>query len=213
MCSQSLMPNSPLKDHGKQPLTPVVNTVMLVNHTPLFMFAAPVNLQSLTSYSPFTSYALSKMCNTMMAAEYQRRFDRHDACTYGHDSAVAIHPGIVATSLATGFFTQVGGEALFGGVCWGGGGVPLPTCHCIICVHGVCLIRVVNTGSASSQTHVFGLVVRCIHPGVVAAGLAAGFFSLLWWGLWGPGCLHVFALLWWGLWGPGCLHVFYYMCC
>ena len=49
------------------------------------------------------------MCNTMMAAEYQRRFDRHDACTYGHDSAVAIHPGIVATSLATGFFTQVGG--------------------------------------------------------------------------------------------------------
>jgi hypothetical protein len=63
--------------------------------------------QSLESYSPFTSYALSKLCNTMMAAEYQRRFDRHDACTYGHDSAVAIHPGIVATSLATGFFTQV----------------------------------------------------------------------------------------------------------
>lgn len=70
--------------------------------------------QSLSSYSPFTSYALSKLCNTMMAAEYQRRFDRHDPCTYGHDSAVAIHPGIVATSLATGFFTQTGTSALPG---------------------------------------------------------------------------------------------------
>jgi hypothetical protein len=73
--------------------------------------------QSLHSYSPFTSYALSKLCNTMIAAEYQRRFDRHDPCTYGHDSAVAIHPGIVATSLATGFFTQVGAADSVGVLC------------------------------------------------------------------------------------------------
>lgn len=37
---------------------------------------------------------------------------RQDACRYGHDSAVAIHPGIVHTHLATGFFQQTGSSAL-----------------------------------------------------------------------------------------------------
>jgi hypothetical protein len=37
---------------------------------------------------------------------------RHDACRYGHDSAVSIHPGIVHTHLATGFFQQTGHNAL-----------------------------------------------------------------------------------------------------
>jgi hypothetical protein len=32
--------------------------------------------QSEHAYSPFTSYALSKMCNTIIAQEFQRRFDR-----------------------------------------------------------------------------------------------------------------------------------------
>uniref|UniRef100_A0A383VX36 Uncharacterized protein n=1 Tax=Tetradesmus obliquus TaxID=3088 RepID=A0A383VX36_TETOB len=68
--------------------------------------------QSANGYNPFTSYALSKICNIIMAKEFQRRFDRHDSCRYGHDSAVAIHPGIVHTHLATGFFTQTGHTAL-----------------------------------------------------------------------------------------------------
>lgn len=74
----------------------------------------PPTTQSAASYSPFTSYALSKLANTIMAAEYQRRFDRNSPCTYGHDTAVAIHPGIVATSLATTFFNQQGALALPG---------------------------------------------------------------------------------------------------
>ncbi|KAF6253058.1 hypothetical protein COO60DRAFT_1549451 [Scenedesmus sp. NREL 46B-D3] len=68
--------------------------------------------QSANGYNPFTSYALSKVCNIIMAKEFQRRFDRHDSCRYGHDSAVAIHPGIVHTHLATGFFQQTGHTAL-----------------------------------------------------------------------------------------------------
>eukprot|EP00879_Flechtneria_rotunda_P017866 GHRR01018726.1.p1 GENE.GHRR01018726.1~~GHRR01018726.1.p1 ORF type:complete len:246 (+),score=80.92 GHRR01018726.1:911-1648(+) len=68
--------------------------------------------QSMANYNPFTSYALSKLCNTMMAAEFQKRFDRNDSSRYGCDSAVAIHPGVVHTHLATGFFQQTGSTAL-----------------------------------------------------------------------------------------------------
>eukprot|EP00775_Hariotina_reticulata_P006867 gene6867-7083_t len=68
--------------------------------------------QSAAGYSPFTSYALSKLCNTMMAREFQKRFDRHDSSRYGYDSAVAIHPGVVHTQLATGFFKQTGKSAM-----------------------------------------------------------------------------------------------------
>ncbi|KAF8072364.1 Dhrsx [Scenedesmus sp. PABB004] len=69
--------------------------------------------QSLLAYNPFTSYAFSKLANTAMALEFQRRFDRN-AGRWGADSAVAIHPGIVHTALATGFFRQTGSGALPG---------------------------------------------------------------------------------------------------
>lgn len=78
-------------------------------------YAGPVQWHdklSETSYRPFTSYALSKMCNTMTAFELQRRIARNGGM-YGHgDIAVSVHPGIVNTSLATNFFKQTGGAAM-----------------------------------------------------------------------------------------------------
>ncbi|GBF90709.1 hypothetical protein Rsub_03010 [Raphidocelis subcapitata] len=67
---------------------------------------------SQSSYSPFTSYALSKLCNTMAAFELQRRIDRNAPAHGAADLAVAVHPGIVHTDLATGFFRQTGAAAL-----------------------------------------------------------------------------------------------------
>ncbi|KAI8464842.1 MAG: hypothetical protein J3K34DRAFT_525883 [Monoraphidium minutum] len=68
--------------------------------------------QSERGYNPFTSYALSKMANLMAASEFQRRFARNADRYGGGDSAVSVHPGIVNTSLATGFFEQTGGAGL-----------------------------------------------------------------------------------------------------
>ncbi|KAG2430024.1 hypothetical protein HYH02_013852 [Chlamydomonas schloesseri] len=65
--------------------------------------------QSRASYAPFLSYGLSKLANVMAAAELQRRLDRNP-CAHGGsaDTAVSVHPGLVATSLANGFFTARG---------------------------------------------------------------------------------------------------------
>ncbi|KAF5835932.1 hypothetical protein DUNSADRAFT_6643 [Dunaliella salina] len=66
------------------------------------------DMQSEHKYDPFTSYALSKLANTITAVELQRRFEKAsqspDGCAWGNDSAVSAHPGIVNTSLATNFF-------------------------------------------------------------------------------------------------------------
>lgn len=43
--------------------------------------------QSANGYNPFTSYALSKICNIIMAKEFQRRFDRCDGCAAGSSSS------------------------------------------------------------------------------------------------------------------------------
>ncbi|PNW80042.1 hypothetical protein CHLRE_08g375450v5 [Chlamydomonas reinhardtii] len=65
--------------------------------------------QSRASYEPFLSYGLSKLANVMTAAELQRRLDRNP-CPHGGaaDAAVSVHPGLVATHLANGFFTSRG---------------------------------------------------------------------------------------------------------
>ncbi|GIL52365.1 hypothetical protein Vafri_8258 [Volvox africanus] len=50
---------------------------------------------------------MSKLATVIFAKELQRRFDRHPE--YGlHDTAVAIHPGIVRTNLANNFFRSYG---------------------------------------------------------------------------------------------------------
>jgi len=49
-------------------------TLLLTIRTLLVLLLIAV--QSAAAYSPFTSYALSKLCNTMMAREFQKRFDR-----------------------------------------------------------------------------------------------------------------------------------------
>mmetsp|Transcript_25173 Transcript_25173/g.54721 ORF Transcript_25173/g.54721 Transcript_25173/m.54721 type:complete len:425 (+) Transcript_25173:2-1276(+) len=64
------------------------------------------DMQSEQAYSPFTSYALSKLANTMTAKELQKRFDRNTG--YGHATAVSVHPGVVYTGLATTFFKTQG---------------------------------------------------------------------------------------------------------
>ncbi|GFH20300.1 uncharacterized protein HaLaN_17395, partial [Haematococcus lacustris] len=58
------------------------------------------------AYDPFTSYGLSKLANALTATELQRRFQAHagDPQAWGQDSAVAVHPGLVETHLATNFF-------------------------------------------------------------------------------------------------------------
>ena len=86
------------------------------------------HLQSLRKYDPFTSYALSKLANTITAAELQRRFERsagvqsNGGCAWGRDSAVSAHPGVVNTVLATNYFkSQVGscaGRCVFQLGCW-----------------------------------------------------------------------------------------------
>lgn len=71
------------------------------------------DMLSRDSYEPFITYGVSKLANLMMAKELQRRFDRHPE--YGHcDTAVALHPGMVRTALAAGFFKGYGGGWLQG---------------------------------------------------------------------------------------------------
>ncbi|EFJ45954.1 hypothetical protein VOLCADRAFT_93690 [Volvox carteri f. nagariensis] len=60
--------------------------------------------QSTRSYEPFLSYGLSKLANILTAKELQRRFDMSPE--YGQDTAVAVHPGLVSTDLANGFFAH-----------------------------------------------------------------------------------------------------------
>ncbi|KAG2484530.1 hypothetical protein HYH03_016668 [Edaphochlamys debaryana] len=62
--------------------------------------------QSKNRYEPFLSYGLSKLANTLTARELQRRFDRSPQ--HRGYTAVAVHPGLVSTALANGFFTGVG---------------------------------------------------------------------------------------------------------
>jgi len=70
------------------------------------------DMQSQRKYDPFTSYALSKLANTITAVELHRRFEKASeppgGCAWGNDSAVSAHPGIVNTSLATNYFKTQG---------------------------------------------------------------------------------------------------------
>ncbi|KAL6761076.1 hypothetical protein V8C86DRAFT_968708 [Haematococcus lacustris] len=68
------------------------------------------DMQSRQAYDPFTSYGLSKLANALTATELQRRFQAHagDPQAWGQDSAVAVHPGLVETHLATNFFKNQG---------------------------------------------------------------------------------------------------------
>ena len=66
-------------------------------------------------YSPFASYGLSKLANVMAAKELQRRIDANAAEFGSDDCALAVHPGIVNTVLATGFFTQTAAAAATAG--------------------------------------------------------------------------------------------------
>lgn len=62
------------------------------------------DMQAERGYSPYRSYGLTKLADILTAKEFQQRFDRHPE--YGADVAVALHPGIVRTKLATGFYKQ-----------------------------------------------------------------------------------------------------------
>ncbi|KAG2430026.1 hypothetical protein HYH02_013854 [Chlamydomonas schloesseri] len=99
------------------------------------------DLNSERCYEPYVTYGLSKLADAMMAAELQRRFDRHpdpsssstsnsnpksarhsnssnnsnSSSPFAVDAAVAIHPGLVATHLSDSFFRGYGGATLCGG--------------------------------------------------------------------------------------------------
>jgi NAD(P)-dependent dehydrogenase (short-subunit alcohol dehydrogenase family) len=122
--------------------------------------------QSLRRYGPFVSYALSKLAGVVCAAEMQRRFDAH------HHQA-----------------RRIGGsqdkerkdeeeERGRGGAASGGGTLPLPwwdgcpgrpACEgCVVC----------EGGGRGEQEALFGRdTAISLHPGIVATGLATGFFD------------------------------------
>ncbi|KAG2484528.1 hypothetical protein HYH03_016666 [Edaphochlamys debaryana] len=65
------------------------------------------DLLSESSYEPYITYGGSKLATLIAAKELQRRFDRHPELRRS-DTAVAIHPGIARTALATAFFKDYG---------------------------------------------------------------------------------------------------------
>eukprot|EP00798_Chlamydomonas_sp_ICE-L_P024967 gene24967-10626_t len=64
------------------------------------------DMQSTAGYSPFVSYAFSKLAVLMAALDLQTKFER-DSGWNGY-SAVAVHPGVVNTNLAVGFIKSTG---------------------------------------------------------------------------------------------------------
>ncbi|KXZ56109.1 hypothetical protein GPECTOR_2g991 [Gonium pectorale] len=87
---------------GEEEATRVVMVTSLTHRAGPLQWA---DKQSLHSYEPFLSYGLSKLANILTAKELQRRFDRSRGL--GRDTAVAVHPGLVSTDLANGFFRGV----------------------------------------------------------------------------------------------------------
>jgi len=69
--------------------------------------SVPAHLQSERAYSPFASYAFSKLLNNVTAVELQRRINRNPIPGRS-DSVVAVHPGIADTELSGGFFKSQG---------------------------------------------------------------------------------------------------------
>uniref|UniRef100_A0A7R9Z2B6 Protochlorophyllide reductase n=1 Tax=Chlamydomonas euryale TaxID=1486919 RepID=A0A7R9Z2B6_9CHLO len=65
------------------------------------------DMQSERAYSPFASYAFSKLLNNVTAVELQRRINRNPIPGRS-DSVVAVHPGIADTELSGGFFKSQG---------------------------------------------------------------------------------------------------------
>ncbi|GAX75520.1 hypothetical protein CEUSTIGMA_g2963.t1 [Chlamydomonas eustigma] len=63
--------------------------------------------QSESFYSPFVSYAFTKLAAILMAKELTRRFDSNPILT-GKYTAVAVHPGVVDTFLAHNFLDSQG---------------------------------------------------------------------------------------------------------
>ncbi|KAG1677338.1 hypothetical protein FOA52_010717 [Chlamydomonas sp. UWO 241] len=98
--------------------------------------------QSDSSYSPFVSYAASKLLNNLTAVELQRRIDRCPG--YGrHDAAVAVHPGVVDTSLANDFFKTQGAAHAHGSPL----SAALPAFNAIVDASKAALFRTVHDGA------------------------------------------------------------------
>lgn len=97
----SLKPSQPfgLEEHGTR-------VVLLSSCTHIAGRLQWHDMLSERHYSPFISYTFSKLTNIIAAKELQRRFDRNPG--YGADSAVSVHPGVVNTHLAQGFFRTQG---------------------------------------------------------------------------------------------------------
>ena len=72
------------------------------------------DLQGTQSYDPFKQYANSKLCQLIAAKEFHRRMNAplddasssSSSSNYPKGAAVAVHPGIVDTELARGFFNN-----------------------------------------------------------------------------------------------------------
>ncbi|KAK9824442.1 hypothetical protein WJX72_010272 [[Myrmecia] bisecta] len=62
------------------------------------------DLQAIKSYNGFDRYAASKLANVLTVKELQRRLDRNPRPDGGRDVAVAVHPGLVDTTLARTWF-------------------------------------------------------------------------------------------------------------
>ncbi|MEW5310884.1 MAG: hypothetical protein WDW38_002640 [Sanguina aurantia] len=63
--------------------------------------------QSVSSYSPFQSYAMTKLAALVTAKELQRRFKSLPPnLSRPGDCAVGVHPGVVLTELCLNFFTE-----------------------------------------------------------------------------------------------------------
>ncbi|EFJ45858.1 hypothetical protein VOLCADRAFT_118225, partial [Volvox carteri f. nagariensis] len=100
------------KDGSCNPAAGAVRTPQSASSTRVVIVSSVVHragvlqwsdLLSQRSYEPYITYGLSKLATVIFAKELQRRLDRHPE--YGlYDTAVAIHPGIVRTNLANGFF-------------------------------------------------------------------------------------------------------------
>jgi NAD(P)-dependent dehydrogenase (short-subunit alcohol dehydrogenase family) len=61
------------------------------------------DLQGKISYNPFTCYANSKLCQLLVAKEFDRRMNDNSG-EFPAGAAVACHPGIVNTALARQYF-------------------------------------------------------------------------------------------------------------
>jgi NAD(P)-dependent dehydrogenase (short-subunit alcohol dehydrogenase family) len=138
--------------------------------------------QSLQRYGPFVSYALSKLAGVVWAVEMQRRFDAHHH-----------HRGLLGGQGGGGG----GGEEQVEGekqkqkqqqqqqqqAPWWDGCPGRPSCSgCVVCEaeveEGQAGGRRKSGGSSSAPSVLFGRdTAISLHPGIVATGLATGFFD------------------------------------